>query len=76
MIKMKKITKKTVLGEVVMNHPETAAVFFKYGLPCAMCHLAFNETVEQAAKSHGIKLNKLLKDLNKATEKKTKKKRK
>jgi len=74
MIKMKKITKKTVLGEIVMKHPETAAVFFEYGLPCAMCHLAFNETVEQAAKSYGIKLDKLLKDLNKATEKKKKRK--
>ena len=70
MIKMKKITKKTVLGEVVMDHPETTEVFFKYGLPCAMCHLAFNETVEQAAKSHGIKLDKLLKDLNKTIKKK------
>jgi len=70
MIKMKKITKKTVLGEVVMKHPETAEVFFKYGLPCAMCHLAFEETIEQAAKSHGIKLDKLLKDLNKSIKKK------
>jgi len=70
MIEMKKITKKTVLGEVVMNHPETVEVFFKYGLPCAMCHLAFNETIEDAAKSHGIKLDKLLKDLNKSIKKK------
>ncbi len=67
---MKKITKKTVLGEVVMKHPETAAVFFKYGLPCAMCHLAFGETIEEAAELHGIKLDKLLKDLNKAIKKK------
>ncbi len=53
-----------------MKHPETAAVFFKYGLPCAMCHLAFGETIEEAAELHGIKLDKLLKDLNKAIKKK------
>jgi hybrid cluster-associated redox disulfide protein len=69
---MKKITKKMILGEVVMKHPETVEVFFKYSLPCAMCHLAFNETIEQAAKSHGIKTDKLLKDLNKAIKKKKK----
>ncbi len=67
---MKKITKKTVLGEVVMNHPETVEVFFKYGLPCAMCHMAFNESIEEAAKLHGVKLDKLLKDLNKSIKKK------
>ena len=69
---MKKITKKMVLGEVVMKHPETVEIFFKYGLPCAMCHLAFGETIEDAAKSHGIKLDELLKDLNKSIKKKSK----
>jgi hybrid cluster-associated redox disulfide protein len=70
MIKMEKITKKMVLGEVIIKYPETQDVFFKYGLPCAMCHLASGETVEQAAESYGVKLEKLLKDLNKAVKKK------
>jgi hybrid cluster-associated redox disulfide protein len=70
MIEMNEVTKKMVLGEVAMKHPETVEVFFKYGLPCAMCHLAFSETIEQAAKSHGIKLDKLLKDLNRSIKKK------
>ena len=64
-----KITKKTVLGELIANHPETQEVFFSYDLSCAMCHLASGETVEQAAKSHDVKLDKLLKDLNKAIKK-------
>jgi hybrid cluster-associated redox disulfide protein len=70
MIKMEKITKKTVLGELIVKHPETQEVFFRYGLPCAMCQLASGETVRQAAESHGLKLDKLIKDLNKATRKK------
>jgi hybrid cluster-associated redox disulfide protein len=65
-----KITKDMILGEIVIKHPETADVFLKNGLPCAMCHIAFGETIEQGAISHGIKLDKLLKDLNKSIKKK------
>ena len=70
MIKMEKITKKMFLEEVITKHPSTQEVFFKHGLPCAMCHLASGETVEQAAESHGVSLEKLLKDLNKVAKKK------
>jgi hybrid cluster-associated redox disulfide protein len=71
MIKMKeKITKKMVLGEVITKYPQTMEIFFKYGLPCAMCHLASDETLEQAAEAHEVELSKLLKDLNKVVMKK------
>jgi len=71
MIKMKeKITKNMLLGEVVNKYPKAVEVFMKYGLPCAMCGVAFSETVEQGAASHGIDLKKLLMDLNKAASKK------
>jgi hybrid cluster-associated redox disulfide protein len=69
----KKITGDMALGEVVMKYPETVPIFFKHGLPCAMCHLAFGETVAQGAATHGIKLNQLLKELNKEVSKKKKK---
>jgi len=65
-----KITKNMLLGEVINKYPETVDVFLKHGLPCAMCHIAFNETIEQGATSHGIELKVLLKDLNKAIKKK------
>lgn len=65
-----KITKKMVLGEVITKYPQAMEIFFKYGLPCAMCHLASGETVEEAAETHGVELDKLLKDLNKAVMKK------
>ena len=71
MIKMKeKITKNMLLGEVVSKYPKAVKVFMKYGLPCAMCEIAFSETVEQGASSHGIELKSLLKDLNKVASKK------
>jgi hybrid cluster-associated redox disulfide protein len=67
---MKKITKNMILGEVARNYPETINVFLEHGLPCAMCHIAFHETIEQGAKSHGIKVDKLIEELNKAIKKK------
>ena len=68
--KVKKITKNMILGEVARNYPETINVFLEHGLPCAMCHVAFHETIEQGAKSHGIKVDKLVEELNKAIKKK------
>ena len=70
MIKMEKITKKMILGEIVSKYPNSIDVFMRHGLPCAGCGMAFSETVEEAAKSHGVELNKLLKDLNKSIAKK------
>ena len=70
MIKMEKIKKEMVLGEVITKYPKTVDIFFKHGLPCASCQLASGETIEQAAELHGIKLEKLLKDLNNSVKKK------
>lgn len=71
MIRMKeKITKDMLLGEVVSNYPKTVEVFMKHGLPCAMCHISFSETIEEGAASHRIALKSLLKDLNKVVGKK------
>ena len=70
MIKMEKIKKEMVLGEVITKYPKTVEIFFKHGLPCASCQLASGETIEQAAELHGIKLEKLLKDLNNSVKKK------
>jgi len=70
MIKMEKITKKMILGEIVSKYPNSIEVFIKHGLHCAGCGMAYSETVEEAAQMHGIKLDKLLKDLNKAAAKK------
>jgi hybrid cluster-associated redox disulfide protein len=67
---MAKITKSTNLKELVTKHPETIEVLFNSGLHCAMCHLSSQETVEQAAEVHGVKVEKLLKDLNKVVAKK------
>lgn len=59
-----KITKDMAIGEVVDKYPETAEVFMKHGLRCMGCMMAMMETLEQGARSHGIDLKKLMKELN------------
>lgn len=60
------ITKDMTIGEVVENHPETVEVFNKYGMGCLGCPATAFENVEQGAIMHGIDIEQLIVDLNKA----------
>ena len=60
------ITKDTGIIEVVQNHPEILQVFAEYGLGCVGCMAARFETLEQGAAAHGIDIDELVADLNKA----------
>ncbi|MBI4100429.1 DUF1858 domain-containing protein [Candidatus Microgenomates bacterium] len=71
-IKKSKITSRMKLGEIVTGYPQTIEIFFKYGLPCAGCHVASFETLEEGALSHGVvgeDLENLLDELNQSIEK-------
>lgn len=64
----KKITEKMTFAEALATNPKSASVMLKYGLHCASCHLAANETIEQGAKLHGLKgkeIKKMLEEMNK-----------
>jgi len=54
--------------EEVLKTPETSAVIAKYQLPCLHCAMAAYEakilTLGQIAKSYGIDLDGMLKELN------------
>ncbi|MBI2129501.1 DUF1858 domain-containing protein [Candidatus Woesearchaeota archaeon] len=58
------------IGEVVLKYPDTIAVFMQHGLHCIGCGIAQFESIEQGAAAHGINLDKLINDLNKAASKK------
>jgi hybrid cluster-associated redox disulfide protein len=73
---VKKITKDMLVGEIVAKHPGLVETFFRNGLFCVGCHQAGQETLEQACQVHGIDVNKLLKQLNKPKQKKSKTKKK
>ena len=62
-----KYTEDTRLEEVLKT-PETSAIISKFQLPCLHCAMAAYEakilTLGQIAKTHGIDLDGMLKELN------------
>ena len=68
----KKITKDMTFQKVLQKHPETARVFLEKGMHCIGCMAAAFESIEQGAVAHGMDVDELLNDLNKAVEKKNK----
>jgi len=56
-----------VLGEILVQHPETEAVFRKYyGSGCFSCPGQATESVRQRAMIHNVDMEQLLADLNRA----------
>ena len=66
----KEITKDMGIQQIVSEHPEVVDVFFKYGMHCLGCAAARFENLEQGAMAHGIDVDAMVKDLNKALEEK------
>ena len=60
------ITKEMTVSQVLEMGEIYEKVFQKYLLTCSGCPGAMTETLEEAAKGHGISLENLLNDLNKA----------
>jgi hybrid cluster-associated redox disulfide protein len=63
--KSMKITKESIIGQVIRANPATVAVFRAHGMGCLGCPSASGEKIEKAAGIHGVDLEKLLEDLNK-----------
>lgn len=63
-----KITKEMGIMEIVQKYPQTIEVFQKHGMGCLGCAAARFESLEQGANAHGINLDALVSDLNKAVE--------
>jgi len=66
--KKEKIVKTMTIGEVISKYPQLADTFLKNGMHCVGCFMAQRETLEEATDAHGIKLDKLLKELNKSVQ--------
>ena len=63
---MKKFNKDMTIAEVLEENENLKEVLMGFGMHCFGCPCALAETLEEAAKGHGISLEKLLDDLNKA----------
>jgi hybrid cluster-associated redox disulfide protein len=63
---MAKINKDMTFNEVLRKYPDSIKVLKKYGMNCFGCMGAEAESLEYGAVAHGVDLDSLLKDLNKA----------
>jgi hybrid cluster-associated redox disulfide protein len=62
-----KITRKTIMREVLKAKPEAAGILFGAGLTCVGCPLNEKETLEEGCYSHGLndgEINEILEELN------------
>ena len=61
---MAKITKDTVIGDILDIAPDTAPIFLSIGMHCLGCPSSRGETVEQACMVPGVDVDALLDKLN------------
>ncbi|OPZ21701.1 MAG: hypothetical protein BWZ04_00759 [Firmicutes bacterium ADurb.BinA205] len=58
------VTPQTLIGDMVLFHPETAELLFSIGMHCLGCPSSGVETVSEAAEVHGIDADELVSKLN------------
>ena len=61
---MDKITKNTVIGDILDIDESASKFFLDMGMHCLGCPASRGETVEQACDVHGVDVDKFLKDIN------------
>ena len=61
---MQKVTKDTIISEVLRIDRGTAPFFLEIGMHCLGCPSASGETIEQACEVHGVDANELLSKIN------------
>lgn len=59
------IAKEMTIGEVIRLDANKADVLMNFGMGCVGCPSAQAETIEEAAKVHGINVDELIEALNK-----------
>ena len=65
---MARITKDTIIGDILDIAPQTAPIFLSIGMHCLGCPSSRGETVEQACMVHGVDPDALLEVLNSSIE--------
>ena len=59
-----KITKDTLISDILRMNPNAAAILMGFGMGCLGCPSSQMESLGQAAAVHGIDVEELLKKLN------------
>ncbi len=65
-----KITKESIIGDVLDFAPDTAQFFFEIGMHCLGCPSARGESIADACAVHGTDADALVAKLNDFVEKK------
>ena len=66
-----KITRDIMIGELVMNYPQSVEVLFQYGFHCIGCGLSAYETLGQGCLAHGFDeatLDQVIEEIKKAVD--------
>ncbi|MDB7861871.1 DUF1858 domain-containing protein [Intestinimonas butyriciproducens] len=58
------ITRKTLIGEIVNQYPETAEVLLGIGMHCLGCPASQAESLEDACAVHGVDPESVIKAIN------------
>ena len=61
-----KVTKDTIIGDILDIAPQTAPYFLEMGMHCLGCPSARGETIEMACRVHGVDANELIAKINAA----------
>lgn len=61
---MAKITKDSIIGDVLDMYPDTAEYFFEIGMHCLGCPSARGESIEMACAVHGTNAEELIAKIN------------
>ncbi len=61
---MAKVTKDSIIGDVLDMYPDTAEFFFEIGMHCLGCPSARGESIEMACAVHGTDCEALLAKIN------------
>ncbi len=59
-----KVTKESIIGDVLDFAPGTAQFFFEIGMHCLGCPASRGESIEDACAVHGTDADELIKKIN------------
>ena len=58
------VTEKSLIGEIVRNHPEAIEVLMSIGMHCLGCPASQAETLEEACMVHGLEAAPVVEAIN------------
>ncbi len=59
-----KVTKESIIGDILDFEPETAQFFFEIGMHCLGCPASRGESIEMACAVHGTDPDALVEKIN------------